>query len=258
MTRRGQTLRVVEVSGSRRAMGESFGEQLRAEARERCAIEQRIVRHAPTIGEPRTESSARVVDDVAGLSALFEEGVNVVALSRRLDPVTIGEAQVALSQPSFRLLVSVRPSDGPRPLMAQMSGLPRLAEEVHFWTEVLAELTGCEIVGVRLARLESAMCPRFHVDKVTVRVVSTFAGVGTEYLAEEDVDRRWLGHAARGVSDEASGLLRPGARVRRAEASDVVLLKGEAWPNNAGRGVVHRSPSASAASPRLVMTLDPL
>jgi hypothetical protein len=199
-----------------------------------------------------------VVHSVAELIALFEEGVNVVVLSRRLDPLVIGEAQQALSRPSFRLLTSVTPGEGSGALTAQMTGLPRLAEEVHFWTEVLAELTGCELVGVRLARLEAAMCPRFHVDKLTVRVVSAFAGSGTEYLAEEDVDRRWLGHAAHGVRDEASGLMRAGARVRRAEASDVVLLKGESWPNNAGRGAVHRSPSASAASPRLVMTLDPL
>lgn len=214
------------------------------------------VSHTPTVGRSRAESSARSVEDVAGLSALFEGDVNVVVLSRKLDSVIIGELQVALAQPSFRVLTSVTPSEGPGALMAQMTKLPRLAEEVHFWTEVLAELTGCELVGVRLARLEAAMCPRFHVDKVTVRVVSTFAGHGTEYLAEEDVDRRWLGHAARGVSDEASGLMRPGARIRRAEASDVVLLKGEAWPKNAGRGAVHRSPAASAASPRLVMTLD--
>jgi hypothetical protein len=220
--------------------------------------EQETTMHAPAVVEPRADSSVRSVDDVAGLSALFEDGVNVVALSRRLDPAILGEVQVALAQPSFRILASVTPSDGPSAIMAQMTALPRLAEEVHFWTEVLAELTGCELVGVRLARLEAAMCPRFHVDKVTVRVVSAFAGNGTEYLAKEDVDRRWLGHAARGVNDEASGLMRPGARVRRAAASDVVLLKGEAWPKNAGRGAVHRSPSASAVSPRLVMTLDPL
>lgn len=214
--------------------------------------------HAPLVEAPRAEYSVRAVDEVAGLSAIFEDGVSVVALSRRLDPVLLGEVQVALAQPSFRILMSVAPGAGPGALMAHMPALPRLAEEAHFWTEVLAELTGCEVVGVRLARLEAAMCPRFHVDRVTVRVVSTFAGDGTEYLAEEDVDRRWLGHAARGLSDEASGLMRPGARVRRAEAPDVVLLKGEAWPKNVGRGAVHRSPPASAASPRLVMTLDPL
>lgn len=202
--------------------------------------------------------SDRTVDSVAGLSAIFEEGVNIVALSRRLDAAIVEEARVALAQPSFRLLTSITPSNGPGALLAQLPEFSHLAAELHFWTEVLADLTGCERVGVRLARLEAAMCPRFHVDKVTVRVVSTFAGNGTEYLAEEDVDRRWLGHAAQGASDEASGLLRRGARIRRAAVGDVVLLKGEAWPDNTGRGAVHRSPGASSTSPRLVMTLDPL
>lgn len=204
------------------------------------------------------ESSTRSVESVADLCALFEDGVNVVALSRHVDPVLLEQAQHALAEPTFRLLTSVTPSEGSGALRAQLGGLSRLAEEVHFWTDVVTELTGCEVVGVRLARVEAAMCPRFHVDKVTVRLVSTFIGGGTEYLDARDVDRRWLGHAAHGANDEVSGLLRPGARVRRAQAGEVVLLKGEAWPENQGRGAVHRSPSASATSPRLVMTLDPL
>jgi hypothetical protein len=46
--------------------------------------------------------------------------------------------------------------------------------------------------------------------------------------------------------------------VLAAQAGDIVLLKGETWPDNAGRGAIHRSASASAQTPRLVMTLDPL
>ena len=41
MSEREGPIRVVEVSGTRRAMGESFGEQLRAEARELYAIRLR-------------------------------------------------------------------------------------------------------------------------------------------------------------------------------------------------------------------------
>ncbi len=211
-----------------------------------------------TNGRAPSAGSARTVHEVAALSALFEDAVNVVVLSRLIAPAVTAEAQLALAEPSFRVLTSVTREGGRGALMAQMPALPRLASEVYFWTEVLAELTGCELVGVRLARLEAAMCPRFHVDRVTVRVVGTLVGEGTEYLAEEDVNRLFLGHSARGVNDEASGLMRPGARVQRAQVGDVVLLKGEAWPRNTGGGAVHRSPSASAASPRLVMTLDPL
>lgn len=77
-------------------------------------------------------------------------------------------------------------------------------------------------------------------------------------LAEQDVDRSWLGHAAKGRADELSGLMRPGAQIVRAAAGDVVLLKGDSWPGNAGRGAIHRSPAQSANEARLVLTLDAL
>jgi len=214
---------------------------------------------SPAPAFARTSSSIRAVEDIADIALLFEDAVNVIVLRRPENASLITEARGALEHPGFRVMLPVLPSaTGLANLMERMPHMPCLAHEVHFWTEVLAELTGCELVGVRLARVESAMCPRFHVDKVTVRLVGTFAGDGTEYIATEDVDRRFLGHAARGASDESSGLLRNGAQVHRANCGDVVLLKGEAWPDNAGRGAVHRSPAASAAEPRLVMTLDPL
>lgn len=211
------------------------------------------------VTRPRARSSARAASDVAGLVAVFGDDVNIVTFPRVLDADLVDEATRVLAEPSFQLLTSViNPMRGPGALIGQMRAWPLLAQELHFWSEMLAELTGSEIVGVRLARLDAAMCPRFHVDRVMIRVVSTFIGHGTEYLAAEDVDSDRFGDTTQGASDENSGLLKPGAQVRRANAGDVILLKGEAWPNNAGRGVVHRSPIASRTSPRLVMTLDPL
>lgn len=46
--------------------------------------------------------------------------------------------------------------------------------------------------------------------------------------------------------------------MRAAQPGDVVLLKGEAWPDSVGRGAAHRAPAASGASPRPALTLDPL
>lgn len=141
---------------------------------------------------------------------------------------------------------------------AELQGWPHLAADTRFWVEVLSELTGATHVGVRLTRIEEAMCPRFHVDGVTVRLVTTYVGLGSEFVSSEQVDRTRLGHAASGMTDATSGLLRTSDCVRSAQAFDVVLLKGEAWPGNKGRGAVHRSPAASAAAPRLVLTLDAL
>lgn len=210
-------------------------------------------------GDPApAQSSWRMVRDVAELAAIFEPTVNVVSLRRARSEALIEACRCALIEPGFRKWLTV-PSGpaGLRDIHDVLTGLPALADDVHFWVDVLADLTGSEGVGVRLARVESAMCPRFHVDRVTLRVVCTYEGRGTEFISNEHVDRRRLGHAAGGASDETSGLLLIPDCVRTAEPGDVVLLKGEAWADIGG-GAVHRSPAVSSASPRLVMTLDPL
>jgi len=37
--------------------------------------------------------------------------------------------------------------------------------------------------GTRITTLDRAMCPRFHVDRVPVRLIVTWGGPGTQWLA---------------------------------------------------------------------------
>jgi hypothetical protein len=214
---------------------------------------------ASPFGQRSGESSIAIASDLADLSQLFEPERNVAVHRRQFVDELKPEIARVLAEPTFRLLTSVEPTaTGLAQLAAELPAYPAIARELHFLCELLAELAGAESIGLRLARLESAMCPRFHVDHVLVRLVQTWSGVGTQYLDELDVDRAWLGHASAGAADEVTGLLRKGATIHTANAAELVLLKGESWPGNQGRGAVHRSPKASPAEPRLVLTLDPL
>jgi hypothetical protein len=217
-------------------------------------------RLASATGAPSlVSSSVRFVDDVADLTAIFDQRVNVVTLRRPPSPALVDEVRRAASEAGVAKRFAATADAAAMGTIAEaLAGFPHLAADVQFWVEALAELTGCDDVGVRLARVDTAMCPRLHVDRVTLRAVCTYEGRGTEFVSNEHLDRRRLGHAAKGAADEDSGLLLVPGCVRAAAAFDIVLLKGEAWPENAGRGAVHRSPAASEASPRLVMTLDPL
>ncbi len=202
-------------------------------------------------------SSRRVVDHVASLTTIFDPTVNVVMLRRALSPILVEEARRATIQTEFhRLFVVEGETVTLRRVQDELASLPHLAADVLFWVEALADLTGSDRIGVRLARMDTAMCPRFHVDRILLRVVTTYEGQGTEYIASEHADRRRLGHAAGRTADEASGLLLAPDCVQAAGPGDVVLLKGENWPENAGRGAIHRSPRSGRT--RLVMTLDPL
>ncbi|MDX1552466.1 MAG: DUF1826 domain-containing protein [Marinobacter sp.] len=103
-------------------------------------------------------------------------------------------------------------------------------------------------VGLRIHVLKGTMCPRFHVDRVPVRLLCTYQGVGTEWLPEQRVTRP---EKPGPLPDQA---VKPG-NVQRLETAAVALLKGEAWEGNEGRGLVHRSPEPGNR-PRLVLALD--
>jgi len=208
-----------------------------------------------------SRGSVRRVDDISGIAQLFDAETHVVHLRRTLPASVAVEAATLVAQPGLRVAALTPLTSAGRAQLRGDRTVGGLSEELWFWAELMGELTGCTSVGIRCARLDAAMCPRFHVDRVGVRLVTTLVGPGTEYVASEHVNRAMLGHAAGGASDDSSGLLRPGAVIARAEAGDVVLMKGESWPGNAGRGAVHRSPptqATQACAPRLVVTIDPL
>ncbi|WP_335988339.1 DUF1826 domain-containing protein [Pseudoalteromonas sp. CH_XMU1449-3] len=110
--------------------------------------------------------------------------------------------------------------------------------------------------GLRLRVLERAMCPRFHVDRVPCRLVSTYCGSGSQWLQNAGLDRTKLGAGHQGLSDEKSGLMTANTKIHSLNVGDVALLKGETWQNNEGKGLVHRSPALAAGEKRLLVTLD--
>ena len=96
-----------------------------------------------------------------------------------------------------------------------------------------------------------------HVDRVGVRMLVTYSGPGTEWLADADVDRARLGEAGQDLPDDQNGVMRPGAVIRSVAPFAVTLLKGEAWPGAEGFGAVHRSPDPGGA-PRALLRVDML
>lgn len=110
--------------------------------------------------------------------------------------------------------------------------------------------------GLRLRVLERAMCPRFHVDRVPCRLVSTYCGSGSQWLQNAGLDRTKLGAGHQGLSDEESGLMTANTKIHSLNVGDVALLKGETWQDNEGKGLVHRSPALATGEKRLLVTLD--
>lgn len=184
------------------------------------------------------------------LTQIYEEH-NVISIWERALHNKIALYAQALLEKSHK--TEIRLIEKPSNLHHQLEkALPLLKhrsafiDDVALVTDMFACLFELDQVGLRLAVLDKAMCPKFHVDRVPCRLVSTYAGAGTQWFSNEHINR------------DANGKITPQhpRTFEQLQAGDVALLKGESWEGNEGRGLVHRSPPASQTSKRLILTLD--
>ncbi len=86
--------------------------------------------------------------------------------------------------------------------------------------------------------------------------MTTYLGSATQWLSNNDVDRRKLGAGSHGKPDHLSGIYPNEASINQLSSGDVALLKGSGWEGNEALGLVHRSPEVLPNERRLLLTLD--
>lgn len=191
------------------------------------------------------------------LTRILEDQTNLAVWQRQL-PVHIADfAQLVLSlnEPLAESLCLELPDEDAEPDLAglaaglrDLQGFEGFISDLKWLISAFACLLGARRIGVRLRVLDKAMCPRFHVDHVPVRLITTYAGIGSQWLEEGAMDRLQLGQVDAEPQDPAS--------IRQLNSGDVALLKGEKWHGNEGFGLIHRSPQPAPGERRLLLTLD--
>ena len=59
---------------------------------------------------------------------------------------------------------------------SDLEGYEGFIADVSWLVSAFACLLGAKRIGLRLRALDKAMCPRFHVDHVPVRLITTYCG----------------------------------------------------------------------------------
>jgi hypothetical protein len=110
---------------------------------------------------------------------------------------------------------------------------------------------------IRLERVVGDSCRLFHADHIRSRLICTYHGPGTEWLTNEDVRREALGGEGSSAEDINRRIVREGARVRRLRTGWIGIMKGDAYPMNEARGLVHRSvPIVGTGNVRLRLAVE--
>jgi hypothetical protein len=191
------------------------------------------------------------------LTQILDDDTNMAVWQRQLPAHISDFAAMVLSmdQPLAESLVLDLPEDESLPVLVglaagfrDLQGYEGFIADVAWLVGAFACLLGARRVGLRLRTLNKAMCPRFHVDHVPVRLLTTYAGAGSQWLKEGALDRRRLAQPEAAFDDPQ--------KVQQLCSGDVALLKGEKWHGNEGFGLVHRSPEPAPGERRLILSLD--
>lgn len=194
------------------------------------------------------------------LSDIYREDVNIAIWRRALAPqVQDVVGHFVESHGSFRAAISTTPSralDAVSTLLGKAGDTVAISSDVAELVDMFCCLFDLGEVGLRLGVVDHAMCPRFHVDRVPCRLVTTYQGVGTEWLPHHVVDRVQAAPGTPGFDTFQLGIGQDRTSIRQLDCADVGLLKGTLWEGNERAGLVHRSPALQPGDRRLVLTLD--
>lgn len=143
------------------------------------------------------------------------------------------------------------------PMWQTVYGRPvcALARDIQQLVDMFCCLFDGEHVGLRLSVLRHAMCPKFHIDRVPVRLICSYLGPGTQWLPDEFAvgNAQAIRGAAKslltnnGVTSHTCKSLRP---------QSVGLMKGATWDDAQYKGLMHRSPPIVPSVNRLLLSLD--
>lgn len=114
----------------------------------------------------------------------------------------------------------------------------RLVDDVAALADIFSDVMDARWLRLRLDVVTGNACRRFHIDRVTARLVCTYRGTGTHYGTGHEGDPDVIHTVATGEPFAMRGTL------------------WSAWPDP---GLVHRSPPIEGSGEtRLLLVLDPI
>ena len=190
----------------------------------------------------------RVADGVEGLALIRRPGINLALWPRKLpaevvahlaDMVSTGLPPVRCEAPPDAMEAELRHRLPPGPCRDW------LAADSALLARTLAQIVGTHRVVLRIEAIAGDACRLFHADAVAMRLVTTYEGRGTQWLADADVE-------AYGNGGDV-----PEDRIHEMATGTVGVFRGLRGVTR-GHPLVHRSPPRRPGDAiRLFLAVDP-
>ena len=188
---------------------------------------------------------------LAGLDQIKSPDIDLVIWDRTLPNHFQNwlECLPASNLPQIRILVAPSAVRSALDPMLDASGLPIsnmrdfLVDDISALVHAFSTITESELVDVRLEHIDHDSCWRFHTDVVDLRLITTYLGLGTEWVNPI--------HAENAIIDQKKYT----GPLEKLKLDEVAIFKGKKASKT--NGIVHRSPPIKdSGSSRLLLCLN--
>lgn len=186
------------------------------------------------------------------LQQIHQNDINIAIYNREIDFLSKEIAQLSATKIELRASGNIENilSLIKEELLNQNALL--LLKDIEQQLLLFSQLTETKNFRLLLATVNTNMCRRFHTDVNDLRMLCTYSGPGTLWLAEDNVNRKAL--ETRG--DNECIVLNEN-KVQQAPTGAIVILKGAIYPKEGTAAVVHRSPTIEeTGQKRLLLRID--
>ena len=190
------------------------------------------------VGVVRTIQDLAVIRDPGCAVALCQRQPdrNVLEWLEKLDSDRLPKARVIL--PPDRISEALEQicdiSDTP-----DCEERKRLIDDVTKLAKVFADLMKTAHLRLRFNVVTTNSCKKFHIDRITARLLCTYRGTGTQYGVSID-------------GPEPDHIL-------TVPTGSPIVLRGSLWPETPKSGILHRSPPIEGTGEyRSILVLDPI
>ncbi len=186
----------------------------------------------------------------------FSDSSYQLGLLERNTPQNAREFMQKLLQFSFKITGEVTKENAAEDIQNLLQHqIPDELQDNPFYNEWISDMAGickifCDTLSdntIRFSLGSTRGCTRYHTDNISMRLLVTYEGCGTEWLPEEAAN--YNAYESGAPNDEI--VLDPSA-IQFMKTWDIALFRG------GQEGVLHRTPDKALNQPSILMRLDPI
>jgi len=137
--------------------------------------------------------------------------------------------------------------------MLVRAGCPMLLKDIEELLLIFEKVSRAKDLKFLLAVRNTDLCRKFHTDMNDLRMLCTYRGPGTLWLAEDNIDREALNRSI----DDNKDIALDKQRIQQISTGDVAILKGALYQKKGTKAAVHRSPEIEESGERrLLLRID--